>query len=127
MQQAEGSVIAVSKLCCPVCWEALQIFRRNMPGDDAYNVRGRHSSLHLTELPSWLPSEALDDLLLRFRELARQELQKMIENLKGLGPGHKRRISESNETGSAFSVDSEPEAEFNPDPGPTNFRMVITS
>lgn len=102
--------IAVSKLCCPVCWEGLKIFRDDELRGDVFNVRGRHSSLYLMELPPWLPSDALDSLLLRFRELSGQELSKMIENLKGLGPGHKR--TPSGDSDAAISINSDPEEEL---------------
>ena len=67
-------MIAVSKLCCPVCWELLDIL-----GNPKSKQQGRHSTLYFHALPSWLPEEALNELIGRFGSFLATELEKMID------------------------------------------------
>jgi hypothetical protein len=62
---------AISKLCCPICWELLQILRGS---SHSFMVRGYHTSFYPVELPSWLPVFVLEDMVRRFEEHLRREL-----------------------------------------------------
>lgn len=92
--------IAVSKLCCPVCWELLSILEGKPPSV----TRGRHSTLYFQHLPSWLPRQVLEKMLKRFRMFAAVEL----------GRAHRKHTSPrshaqtpSEETAYAASIDSD--------------------
>jgi hypothetical protein len=71
-------VIGVSKICCPVCWELIQILRKKKQ----IEIRGRHSSLYLVELPPGLPSEVAHQLLQRFKDFAKVEVTKMMQAIQ---------------------------------------------
>jgi hypothetical protein len=64
-QNFDDSMIAVSKLCCPVCWELLNILRN----DGNFHVDGYHRILTQVELPEWLPLEIVMKLMARFKEI----------------------------------------------------------
>jgi hypothetical protein len=74
--QAKLEDIAISKSCCPVCWEFLITFGVN-PESPPFK-RGRHSTLYFSELPKWLPLDVLETFLKRMRELAASELRTMV-------------------------------------------------
>lgn len=75
--------LVVSKLCCPICWEFLQILR----GDTRdFIVRGYHTSLYPVELPSWLPEHVLTDMVKRFERHLRRELDIFLQTPPG---GHR--------------------------------------
>ncbi|KIM81780.1 hypothetical protein PILCRDRAFT_489866 [Piloderma croceum F 1598] len=54
LQNMDQTIIAVSKRCCPVCWELLDILRDKCK---QFHVCGRHSTLFPVELPSWLSED----------------------------------------------------------------------
>jgi hypothetical protein len=69
-------LIAVSKLCCPICWEIIKILRGN---GEEFEMRGRHSMLYALELPQHLPFEVLDGLIQRFKGFLQTEFQLMFQ------------------------------------------------
>ena len=97
-------LIAVSKLCCPVCWELIKILR----GDyDGLEVRGRHSMLYALELPKHLPQEVLNALIQRFRQHLQTEFQLMISKWRAhskVGQNLKRQRTPSALSDSAVSI-----------------------
>jgi hypothetical protein len=74
--------IGVSKLCCPVCWELLQILAPQSlkPGVKSkipatyFSIRGSHSTVSPTQLPRWLPDDVVKKMVDRFRQLLHSEL-----------------------------------------------------
>ena len=90
------SVIAVSKCCCPVCWELLKI----MGSEDNFHVEGYHKSLFQLELPDWLPEKIVARLTIRFEDILKQQ----ITNFMGRYKRHNR--TPSAQSGDGFSSDS---------------------
>src|SRR6266550_3114013 len=70
----ETAVISVSKLCCPVCWNLIQIFKTIHSG---IVVRGYHSTIYPVILPDWLPPEIVNQMLHRFRQYLRLHLARL--------------------------------------------------
>jgi hypothetical protein len=66
--------IAVSKLCCPVCWELLQILRG---ATEDFSVRGHHATMYPVELPPWIPDYIVFQMLARFQQYLIGELLKL--------------------------------------------------
>lgn len=59
--------ISVSKFCCPVCWELLEVL--NETNDKVqFVVRAYHSNLYPVCLPPWLPGAVLEKMIQRFGE-----------------------------------------------------------
>ena len=96
--------MAVSKFCCPACWELLAILRQLKGG--GLDTRGRHSTVYPVELPPWLPHDVLDALLWRFRELTRTELEKMVQKFNSRGTHHARSPSEESSSAASTSSNS---------------------
>jgi hypothetical protein len=71
-------MLSVSELCCPVCWELLNILRGQ--DKEALKVRGYHTTLFPVELPRWLPRKVLAALFERFQKHLAVEVKKLIEN-----------------------------------------------
>ena len=78
-------LISMSKRCCPVCWELLEIFK---DGDSTnFHVDGYHKTLFQVELPDWLPLEIVVKLTARFEEILLKQIRTLVER-------HKRDISD---------------------------------
>ena len=92
----DDSVIAVSKPCCPVCWELLKIMR-----DDNFYVDGYHSTLTQVELPEWLPEDIVRKLSDRFEAILFQQIRTFKTNRTR--HGHKP----SGQSGDGLSSDSD--------------------
>ena len=75
-QNFDDSMIAVSKLCCPVCWELLRILRN----DGNFHVDGYHRTLTQVELPEWLPIKIVVKLTGRFEEILLRQIKTLKEN-----------------------------------------------
>jgi hypothetical protein len=63
--------ISVSRLCCPTCWELLQVL--------GFQMRGFHTSFYPVELPSCLSEPELKEMVTRFWGHLRRELITFIE------------------------------------------------
>ena len=94
-QNFDDSVIAVSKLCCPVCWELLKILRN----DDSTNfhVDGHHKTLFQVELPDWLPLKIVVKLTARFEKILLDQIRTLVK---------RHVINPSGQSGDGFSSDS---------------------
>ena len=79
LQDTREFTIAVSKSCCPVCWDIVKIFDRQAQitqgeGSESGNhtppvhfkTRGRHSNLYAVDLPAILDESIKDKLLTKF-------------------------------------------------------------
>jgi len=75
IQNLNQSTIAMSHLCCPVCWELLDILRG---GATNFNVRGRHATLYPVELPRWLPRDVMEQMVIRFKKILLIEITAMM-------------------------------------------------
>ena len=70
------SIISVSKLCCPVCWDLLTFMRGKVK--QHLMVRGRHPVLSPVQLPLWVPSDILTLMTERYENLLLLEVIKMM-------------------------------------------------
>jgi hypothetical protein len=68
------SAIAVSKPCCPVCWEVLKI----LSGDEDI-VPTHHRSLTQVELPRWFPLKVVEATTGRFETILRNQIATMMK------------------------------------------------
>lgn len=75
-QNFGNSTIAVSNLCCPVCWELLKILR-NDDSSDLY-VEDHHQTLFRVELPDWLPPGIVVKLTARFKKILWSQIKTLI-------------------------------------------------
>jgi hypothetical protein len=73
--------VAVSKLCCPACWDYFDILSKKQslrsPGETKYRIRGRHSTLYPVQLPSWTSPDIAQELVRRFDKYLRDEFEIM--------------------------------------------------
>ena len=68
-------MIAVSKLCCPTCYELLSYLSVSVDqGHQNYRVRGRHSTLHPVVLPPLLDLVYVRKLVAFLEQLVYKEL-----------------------------------------------------
>lgn len=74
LQLFDDRWISVSKLCCPICWEFLKVLRGKQRVND-FLVRGHHNFFYPVALPTWLPEEIVQAMVVKFRELLVRELQ----------------------------------------------------
>jgi hypothetical protein len=74
----ETAVISVSKLCCPVCWNLIEILKTMHGG---IVVRGYHATVYPVVLPDWLPPDIVTQMLLRFRQYLRLHLVQLATDL----------------------------------------------
>ena len=95
VQDLNNRVIAVSKLCCPVCWKLLEIL--------GYMARGRHPLVTPVSLPPWLPRWVVVKLVDEFGEQLRRELVSMISQPPPIKPPmtHSRNISAGTDVSSS--------------------------
>ena len=84
--------LSVSKLCCPVCWDLLEILRDGKV--DTLQVRGRHAILYDVELPPWLSIDVLEKMVGRYFAYAKTEL-KNIQPIDKEGNRAHRHVSGS--------------------------------
>ena len=86
LQHWKENLIAVSKLCCPVCWDLLALLKIN--GEHPV-VRGRHASLSPVDLPPWLPTGTVTAMVALYRNRLLKELVAMVSSK------HKRTYSDT--------------------------------
>jgi hypothetical protein len=75
MMQYVGHIIGVSKRCCPVCQQVLQILNTGKP----FIVRGSHTKISACTLPTWLPEDIVNSMNMIFGSQLRGELSELIE------------------------------------------------
>jgi hypothetical protein len=97
MQCLSQKDVAVSKPCCPACWDIMEALRTN-GNSDVFKVRSCHPTVYPVELPVWLPKEVQ-----KFRGYLVEQLQIMdLKNyLRGPGPflGHRHTYSIESDSG----------------------------
>ena len=112
LQPSGQHTIAVSKACCPVCWEILTIFNRLYKGGSSqvhFQARGRHANLYAVDLPDILDECIKDELLTKFGITLLQHLVSLfeLEDSKMAGTKHMRSESDGSQPESvAFSLSS---------------------
>jgi len=99
IQNFDDSTIAVSKPCCPVCWELLKILRNDTSTN--FHVDGYHKTLSQVELPEWLPLEIVLKLTARFETILLAQIKRMVKCHKG------HEIHPSGQSRDGLSSDSE--------------------
>lgn len=119
MQVLNERSIAVSKLCCLVCWDLLKVLR----GDTLnYAIRGHHCGIHGVELPAWLPVTVLREMVMLYGNYLRRELRNLwevIQKVKEADRRHRKQMQYVSEcecvgyrsTGSASSHDANLDAD----------------
>ena len=77
-------MIAVSKLCCPVCCELLEVLRTNDPSDTSlqFAVRGFHFHVYTVVLPPWIRPQQKQQMVSKFQRYLGSELVAMVSELK---------------------------------------------
>jgi hypothetical protein len=102
-------MMSVSKLCCPVCWELLDILNEVEP---RLTFPGCHSNIYPIELPAWIPTCVVDKITNRFQAHLQHELEIMVQrdydaSSMTRNPGLKQRKGHaSHESESNISVAS---------------------
>ena len=101
----DKSLIAVSKLCCPVCSELLDLLR---DGTHTFHIDGHHHTLVQVELPIWLPLDIVVKLTAKFEKI----LGNQIGNL--MSYHHEHANPPSDQSGDGLSSDSSDEEDTTP-------------
>jgi hypothetical protein len=89
----------VSKLCCPICWELMEILKGHSVTQDQYNVRGRHSTFYPVQLPPYFDHDVVLELADRFEAHLKKELQSMRINNVSSRNTHRRLLSYESDSG----------------------------
>jgi hypothetical protein len=79
LQNWNRHIIAVSKLCCLVCWDVLAILRVLSGNSEDFVVRGRHTALFAVDLPHWLPESVVAKMVGLYRNRLLKELVTMTK------------------------------------------------
>jgi hypothetical protein len=74
-QKLSRKDVAVSKLCCPACWEHFLVLRTVLGEEEYYKLRGRHSTVYPVQLPIWTNPTIVLELNRRFSLHLRRELE----------------------------------------------------
>ena len=73
-------MISVSRLCCPVCWELLNIILSDSENESRLvSFPGCHPIIYPVELPEWLPHHIVGQMTDSFRKHLREELTSMVK------------------------------------------------
>ena len=103
--------IAVSKACCPVCWDIAKIFNRlstEKPSQVHFQAHGRHPNLYPVDLPDILDEGIKDELLVKFSITLLKDLVSLFEaDTRAANANHTRSGSNvSHPESLALSLDS---------------------
>ena len=99
-QNFDNGAIAVSKPCCPVCWELLKLLRNKASTN--FHVDGYHKTLSQVELPEWLPLKIVLKLTDRFEKILLKQINTLVAAL------HKQHaIHPSGQSRDGLSSDSD--------------------
>jgi hypothetical protein len=82
LHTSEKFVIAVSKSCCPVCWDIINIFNRQNEESGSsvrFQAQGRHPNLYPVDLPDILDEGIKDELLTKFSITLLKDLISLFE------------------------------------------------
>ena len=70
----------VSKLCCPACWDLINILQDL--DKSKYNIDSRHSTIYPIQLPPLLSPKVVEQMVKKFEDYLLVELGIMEENRK---------------------------------------------
>ena len=79
-------MVAVSKLCCPVCWELLTLLRITGTIDSEspkFAIRGSHPHIYPLVLPPYISDEICQEMNMRFLGYLGTELIQLISGARG--------------------------------------------
>jgi hypothetical protein len=96
-------MIAVSKLCCPVCWELIKLLRTKATSSKLA-IRGSHPHIYPLILPPWVSDVIRREMELKFLGYLGAELIQLIhyEERAEASKSHRRQHSDC----STFSHES---------------------
>jgi len=96
--------ISVSKFCCPVCWELINVLNETY-SNIKFVVRAHHSNLYPVCLPPWLPDHVLDKMIDRFKERLYDVFCRLPDpdRLQPFVPGHKNKNPSLESAGESVS------------------------
>jgi len=103
----DETTIVVSKLCCPGCWESLDILRDNK---NLFNICGHHPTLFPFELPACLSPQVLHEMITRFRGILCDEILTMMSTTRVCASS--RQCISNSSTGSQKDKPSVSAADF---------------
>ena len=83
----QASMISVSQLCCPLCWDLFDILNSSLP----LCYRGCHSTVYPVELPTWLSSLHVDQVTAKLQSCLQAELETFLS--EGVDEVHDTDIS----------------------------------
>ena len=93
LHASEKFAIAVSKLCCPVCWDIINIFNRQNKEQGSsvrFQAHGRHPNLYPVDLPDILDEGIKDELLTKFSITLLKDLVSLFEADRTVQTKHRR-------------------------------------
>lgn len=96
LHSSENFTIAVSKSCCPVCWDIIKIFNRQNEEQGSsvrFQAHGRHPNLYPVDLPAILDEGIMDELLTQFSITLLKDLVSLCEEDARAHAGHMRSES----------------------------------
>jgi len=107
MQNLDKRRVAVSKPCCPSCWEFMAVLSASESDQAQFQVRARHSTLYPVELPENVPQSVVQKVVERFQCQLRVQLERMVRlyeasNVRQASKGYHHH-SKSMESDSGFS------------------------
>jgi hypothetical protein len=82
LHTSQNFLIAVSKLCCPVCWDIINMFNRQNEEQGSsvrFQAHGRHPNLYPVDLPDILDEGIKDELLTKFSIALLKDLVSLFE------------------------------------------------
>ena len=88
-------MLGVSKLCCPVCWELLELLRQD-DNSALFAVRGCHSTIYPIALPPFTPPDIRQKMTKLFQKHLCDGLKLLTAQAqRGSRPTHQSTNSES--------------------------------
>jgi hypothetical protein len=91
--------ISVSKFCCPVCWELIEILNETNSNVE-FVVHAHHSNLYPVALPPWLSNDVLEKMIQRFKK---KLYEKFCQLPKTFVPGHRNKNPSLESAGESIS------------------------
>jgi len=97
IRSMDQNFIVVSRRCCPICWELLDILRGK---SQRFAVRGRHATLFPVELPEWLSPQVVEEMITRFQGILYDEILRMLKFESSDNRPPSRQSTSASSTGS---------------------------